>query len=271
VDDDTKRNIIESNPAAGENRCMTSHDRDPGGHMKSESESGTRHNILAGIALRAVTMAVFLAFNMALLFIAAGRLAWVWPWVYLGICLVSVSINASFMLRTNPETAAERGTGMAKIQGWDRVVSVLWSLALYLALPIIAGLDIRYGWSGDLNLAIHIGGAVLLALGLGLAGWAMIANAYFSTAVRIQSERGHTVCTTGPYRIVRHPGYAGFALQAVGTPLLLGSWWALFAGAAAIILGIIRTSYEDRMLQSDLPGYAEYTKEVRYRLFPGIW
>jgi protein-S-isoprenylcysteine O-methyltransferase Ste14 len=99
----------------------------------------------------------------------------------------------------------------------------------------------------------------------------MITNAYFSIAVRIQSERGQTVCRTGPYRFVRHPGYAEFALQAIGTPLLLGSWWALIAGAAAIILGIIRTSYEDRMLQSELPGYIDYTKDVRYRLFPGIW
>jgi protein-S-isoprenylcysteine O-methyltransferase Ste14 len=112
---------------------------------------------------------------------------------------------------------------------------------------------------------------VALAVGLGLGGWAMLANAYFSTAVRIQSDRGQTVCRSGPYRFVRHPGYVGFMLQSLGTPLLLGSSWALIPGITAVALMAIRTSWEDRMLQAELPGYPDYAQQVRYRLVPGIW
>ena len=111
----------------------------------------------------------------------------------------------------------------------------------------------------------------MVAAGLALSGWAMIVNAYFSTVVRIQRERGHTVCRTGPYRFVRHPGYVGFMLQSLGIPLLLGSWWALLPGFAAIAVMIIRTAFEDRMLQAELPGYQEYVRDVHYRLLPGIW
>jgi len=99
----------------------------------------------------------------------------------------------------------------------------------------------------------------------------MIANAYFSTAVRIQSDRGHTVCSTGPYRFVRHPGYVGYILQALGVPILLGSLWALIPGITAAVCMIMRTSLEDRMLQAELPGYQDYIQKVRYRLVPGIW
>jgi protein-S-isoprenylcysteine O-methyltransferase Ste14 len=226
---------------------------------------------MAGIALRLATLAIFLLLNAALLFLGAGRLNWTWAWIYLGICLMSVVINGAFLLRTGPGIVAERGRGQTQIRGWDRLVSSLWALALYVVLPLVAGLDIRFQWSEYLGTAVHIAGGVALAFGLGFAGWAMIANAYFSTAVRIQSDRGHTVCRTGPYRIVRHPGYLGFMLQSLGTPFLLGSLWALIPGIATVVLGIIRTSFEDRMLQAELAGYSDFMQEVRYRLLPGVW
>jgi protein-S-isoprenylcysteine O-methyltransferase Ste14 len=111
----------------------------------------------------------------------------------------------------------------------------------------------------------------VLAVGYGLAAWAMDANAYFSTVVRIQSERGHTVCRSGPYRFVRHPGYVGYTLQALGMPFLLGSLWALLPALVMAVAMVIRTVLEDRTLQAELPGYREYAQEVRYRLVPGIW
>ena len=151
------------------------------------------------------------------------------------------------------------------------MVGGLWALASYFALPLVAGLDVRFGWTQELRVGWHVAGAAVLAAGLGLGGWAMIANAYFSTAVRIQSERGHTVCRSGPYRFVRHPGYVGFILQSLGTPVLLGSLWALIPGITAAALMVIRTSLEDRTLQAELPGYPDYVQEVRYRLVPGIW
>jgi protein-S-isoprenylcysteine O-methyltransferase Ste14 len=229
-----------------------------------------RPNVAKGILIRFGTIAIFLVLQAVILFLAAGRLNWTWAWVFLGICLVSVSINGTIMLRTCPETIAERGRPK-ETKGWDKVVAALYSLAQFLVLPLVAGLDVRFGWTRELSAAWNIAGAVVLAVGLGLGGWAMIANAYFSTAVRIQSDRGQTVCRTGPYRFVRHPGYVGFILQSLSVSFLLGSLWALIPGLTAAALLIIRTSLEDRMLQAELPGYRDFVQEVRYRLVPGIW
>ena len=241
--------------------------------MNSKSEippTENRPNIVAGILKRVGTVAIFFIVIAVILFLAAGRINWFWAWVYLGICFVSVIINGTIMLRTSPETIAERSQPQ-ETKDWDKVVGGLWALAIYIALPLIAGLDIRFGWVRDFSVKWHIAGAVVLAIGLGLSAWAMVANAYFSTAVRIQSERGHTVCSTGPYRFVRHPGYVGFILQSISVPFLLGSLWALIPGITATALMIIRTSLEDRTLQAELAGYQDYVRKVRYRLIPGIW
>jgi protein-S-isoprenylcysteine O-methyltransferase Ste14 len=107
--------------------------------------------------------------------------------------------------------------------------------------------------------------------GMALFGWAMITNAYFSTAARIQSDRGQTVCRSGPYRFVRHPGYSGTILQSVGTSFLLGSLWSLIPTAAAVACMVARTVLEDRMLQDELTGYKDFARDVPHRLIPGVW
>ena len=226
--------------------------------------------IAAGIAARLGQIVIGFIFEAVVLFLAAGTLNWVWAWVFLGIYLISVSINSAFMMRTSPETIAERGRP-GEMKDWDKVVSGLWSVAQFLLLPAVAGLDVRFGWTQGLSTAWHITGIVVFAAGLGLFGWAMITNAFFSTAVRIQSERGQTVCRSGPYRFVRHPGYVGTILQSLGIPFLLGSWWALIAGITAAALIILRTAFEDRTLLAELPGYQDFAKEIRYRLVPGVW
>lgn len=240
-------------------------------NIKSEIPSTENHsNVAKGIVARFGQVVVVLVTQAAFLFLGAGRLNWKWAWVFLGIYLVSISINSVFMMRTSPETIAERGRPK-EMKDWDRVVSGLWSLVQFLVLPLVAGLDVRFNWTRELSDAWHIAGAVIFAIGLGLFGWAMIINAYFSTVVRIQDDRGQTVCRTGPYRFVRHPGYTGTILQSLGIPFLLGSSWTLIPGIIAAMLMIIRTSLEDRTLQAELPGYRGYIQEVRYRLIPGIW
>jgi protein-S-isoprenylcysteine O-methyltransferase Ste14 len=234
------------------------------------SPSEDRPSLATGIALRIGAIAFFLILEAVILFVAAGRLDWTWAWIYLAICVGTVLVNGTLMFRASPETIAERGRP-GETQTWDKVVSGLWSLALYLLLPLVAGLDVRFAWSGDLAVAWNVAGAAVLVAGLGLAAWAMLANAYFSTAVRIQGDRGQTVCRSGPYRLVRHPGYVGFILQSFGTALVLGSLWALVPGVAAASLMVIRTALEDRFLQAELPGYRDYTRDVRHRLVPGIW
>jgi protein-S-isoprenylcysteine O-methyltransferase Ste14 len=241
--------------------------------MNTESDippTENHPNALSGILKRTGTVAIFFVLIAAILFLAAGRLDWTWAWAYLGISLVSVLINAPIMLRTSPETIAERGE-LKMTENWDKAVSGLYTLSMYLALPLVAALNVRFAWAQDPSVAWHVAGAIVLAAGLELTSWAMIANAYFSTAVRIQSDRGQTVCSTGPYRFVRHPGYVGVTLQCIGAPILLGSLWALVPGITAMVLIIIRTSLEDRTLQAELAGYQDYVREVRYRLVPGIW
>jgi protein-S-isoprenylcysteine O-methyltransferase Ste14 len=227
-------------------------------------------NLAAGIASRLAAIVIALGMQMAILFLAAGRFDWIWAWVYLGISLLILLINSTFLLRTNPETIAERGHPQER-KDWDKVVSALWGLAQYLALPLVAGLDAHFGWSGTPGAAWHLAGAFLYAGGLGLFSWAMITNAYFSTAARIQTDRGQTVCRTGPYRFVRHPGYSGAILQALGIPILLGSFWTLIPAGAAVVCIVARTVFEDRMLQNELAGYKDYAKDVAFRLIPGIW
>ena len=136
---------------------------------------------------------------------------------------------------------------------------------------ILAGLDVRFSWTGPVGLAWHLIGMLGLATGLGIFLWALACNAYFTEGVRIQEERGHTVATGGPYRIVRHPGYSGAILSQLSTPLLLGSIWALIPSIGSVIFYVLRTSLEDATLISELPGYLEFTRETRFRLLPGVW
>lgn len=229
-----------------------------------------QRSLWTGIMIRFGQVAFVFLIQGFVLFLAANQLAWLWAWVFLGICVASASINSFFMLRTNPETIAERGQPK-ETRSWDKIVGGLWAACIFLAVPLVAGLDMRFGWTPTPGHFYNIAGGVTLAVGLGLAGWAMISNAYFSTAVRIQSERGQVVCRSGPYRCIRHPGYAGFVLQSLGTPILLGSFWALIPGMMAAAFMVLRTFLEDRMLQAELNGYRQFVDEVRYRLVPGIW
>lgn len=232
--------------------------------------TGDRSDVRTGILMRARTIAISFVVLALLLFVGAGRLDWTWAWVYLGINLLTVLIGGTILLRSSPETIAERGRPR-EMRDWDMIVTGLWSLFQYLLLPLVAALDVRFAWTREPGLAWHLAGAVVVALGLGLSAWAMQANAYFSTVVRIQKERGHTVCRSGPYRFVRHPGYLGYSLHSLGMAVLLGSWWALIPGVAAVAAMTTRTFLEDRTLHAELPGYPDYAAQVRYCLLPGVW
>jgi protein-S-isoprenylcysteine O-methyltransferase Ste14 len=140
-----------------------------------------------------------------------------------------------------------------------------------LAVLVICGLDERFGWSPPLSLAVHVLGAAGFVLGQLLFTWAMASNVFFSTMVRLQAERGQAVASSGPYRYVRHPGYVGYTVAALGNALLLGSLWGLVPAAVVGVGMVVRTALEDRTLQEQLEGYKEYAQRVRYRLVPGIW
>jgi len=220
------------------------------------------------IVKRMVQVVVQFLVLAVILFISAGRLSWGWAWAYLGVGVGILIVNVLVM---PPEVIAERGrTDKKDIKDWDRVLTTL-SILPTLGVPIVAGLDERWGWSPQLALTVHLLGLAFIVLGQGLFTWGMVSNKFFSTAVRIQAERDHTVATGGPYRYVRHPGYVGFIVASFATALALGSLWALIPAALMMVLLIVRTALEDRTLQEELSGYKEYAERVRYRLLPGIW
>jgi protein-S-isoprenylcysteine O-methyltransferase Ste14 len=204
------------------------------------------------------------------LFWSAGRMDW-WPaWAAIAVWVIWFAATDIVMLRFNPDLMAERLSPPKGAKAWDRTIVSLLRLT-QLARYILAGLDLRYGWTAGFPLSAQIAALAVCILSTVLFAWAMASNTFFSQVVRIQSERGHVVATSGPYRYVRHPGYVGAILFDVALSALFGSWWALLAGGVCAILLIIRTALEDRALQTELSGYADYARQVRYRLLPGIW
>jgi protein-S-isoprenylcysteine O-methyltransferase Ste14 len=220
--------------------------------------------------LVALAMGAGLAMFVAALLAPAGRLDWSAAWVYLGIVTASMILNLLYLRRKNPEVIARRTQLAAGTKRWDVVWSAFFG-PLFLAVYVVAGLDAgRYGWS-SMPGWLWLAGLALFLPGAALFGRAMGENPFFEKTVRIQSDRGHRVVDTGPYRRVRHPGYVGFFGWIVAVPLLLGSWWAFIPALLSIAAMVVRTALEDRTLQAELPGYADYAKRVRYRLVPGLW
>jgi protein-S-isoprenylcysteine O-methyltransferase Ste14 len=202
------------------------------------------------------------------LFISAGRLDWAMAWAYL------VAYGATGMAITvfsDPGLIAERARIKEDAKSWDMMILTLSKLSIGLAMPLVAGLDMRLGWTQQMPLAVQLVALVFVALGYGLSSWATIVNKFFSDIIRIQADRGHTVVSHGPYQYVRHPGYIGMILFLLATPFLLDSLWVLIPGGFMALLIIVRTVVEDKTLLEELDGYQEYAARVRYRLLPGIW
>lgn len=203
-----------------------------------------------------------------ILFASAGTPDWAAGWAYVG--LVSIGTVAS-MLIVDTELLAERSQVGQGAQTIDVVLAVTMARVGPAAIAAVAGLDLRFGWMPEIPRVLSAAGMLGMILGYAIGMWAMASNKFFSGVVRIQSERGHEVVTGGPYAIVRHPGYAGTILAVLGTPLMLGSMWALIPAAATIGVIIARTALEDRTLMQCLSGYKAYARWVRCRLLPGVW
>jgi protein-S-isoprenylcysteine O-methyltransferase Ste14 len=204
--------------------------------------------------------------------IISGHWDWWEGWAYAVASTLSFVLSRLIVARIHPDLIRERARFMQAedTKPWDKVLAPLLGLGSILIL-VVAGLDKLYGWTAAFSLPVKLVSLAGILFGYGFSAWALVANRFFSGTVRIQTERGHHVVTGGPYRLIRHPGYAGGLLGFIFIPLLLDSLWAyLPAGLLAAVM-FIRTSLEDRTLQAELPGYAEYAKQTRYRLIPGIW
>lgn len=235
--------------------------------VQPNEQSDTRRGIAKWL-MREVMGVVLVA---ATLFIPAGRLDWWQGWAVVGIYAVWSAANALILIPRNPELLIERASRRKDTATWDTLILSIIGLTT-LAKHIVAGLDVRWGWTAQkMPLALQISALVIAALGYALGTWAMASNPFFSLVNRIQEDRGHAVATGGPYRVVRHPAYVGTIVFELATPILLSSLWALIPGVLIALLTLIRTALEDKMLYQGLSGYEEYASEVRYRLLPGIW
>lgn len=204
----------------------------------------------------------------ALFFLAAGRLDAPRAWSLFGMYLVYFVVLVRV---ADPDLIVERSTAWPAARRWDRFLLRAYNILLPLIL-FVAGLDSgRFGWTPSLPAMVPLAALLLNGLALSMMGWAMATNIFFSTVVRIQKERGHTVVSGGPYHYVRHPGYVGMILSILCMPLALGSAYALIPAGIAVGIVVARTVLEDRTLQAELEGYKEYAQQVRYRLVPGVW
>jgi protein-S-isoprenylcysteine O-methyltransferase Ste14 len=204
------------------------------------------------------------------LFWSAGRFDW-WPaWAAIAVWLAFYTAMDLTIFRLSPDLVAERLSPPKGAKTWDRAILSILRLT-QLVRYILAGLDLRYGWTSGFPLAAQIIAIAGCVLGYALLVWAMASNNFFSQIVRIQSDRGQAVVSGGPYRYVRHPAYVGMIIFEIAMPTLLASWWAIIVSGLCAILLILRTALEDRTLQAELTGYVDYAHQVRYRLLPGIW
>jgi protein-S-isoprenylcysteine O-methyltransferase Ste14 len=207
----------------------------------------------------------------ALLFVPAGTLHWPEAWVFLGTIAVLGITGGLWLAKTDPALLAERLRPMMqnnqpaadkKFMLVFGFVALVWFLAI--------ALDHRYHAS-DVPLALQALGWTMLVLSTGFIMWVMRENSFAAPVVKLQTERGHRVVSTGPYAWVRHPMYSGAVLFFIGAPLLLGSWWGLAMSPLFTLLFAVRAGIEERALLAGLPGYADYAARVRYRLVPGLW
>ena len=201
-----------------------------------------------------------------ILFSSAGRVDLPWFWAFLAVHAALMAVGGALM---DPDLRRERlrpgGTGVDR--GFRPMLTVL-----VLAHLVVAGLDAgRCGWTPQIGWAARGAGLVLYVAGVGLSLWAMAANRFFSPVVRVQAERGHHVIRSGPYAIVRHPGYVGLLVALASGAVVLGSLWSLVPVIPFAVLVIRRTMLEDRFLRANLAGYGNYTEAVRFRMAPGVW
>jgi protein-S-isoprenylcysteine O-methyltransferase Ste14 len=207
---------------------------------------------------------------VALVFLPVGRIDWTPGWIFIAVLVAVFGLSALLLARVNPMIYRARSRFQPGTKKWDLILLAALFPAMIAEIPI-ATLDAgKMGWSAVPQWVVIVG-YVLLTGGIAVTTWAQAVNPFFEPGVRIQKERAQQVITSGPYRFVRHPGYAAAIVMFVGIPLALASWWGLLPAGLAIALLVVRTGLEDRLLQAELSGYSDYARRTRHRLVPGIW
>jgi len=206
----------------------------------------------------------------ALVFLGAGKIAYWQGLLYVALALVGTTLSHILVPAASTITADRFREAQAG-RDWDRQL-LRWFFLINVVTFLTAGLDSgRFGWTGYVPLIVTVTGVVLMLSGQVLFAVAKRENAFFSSTVRIQTERGHRVCDTGLYRFVRHPGYLGMLMSLLAFPLVLNSYWALVPAGVGAALLVIRTILEDRFLVEELPGYKDYADRTRWKLIPVLF
>lgn len=234
---------------------------------QSRAGTGTGDAVFRAL-VRSFVLNILIA---VVLILISGRPDWYRAWAYVALTFLLHASVIFGVYRGSPDLMRERSRIRQGTKRWDRYVGGGAAVAAPLAMLVVAARDVRFRWPPPVGVAWGVIGFVGCASGGAIVLFSMRANRFFATTVRIQTERGHKVVDFGPYRRVRHPGYVGMILFSCFAPLALGSWWAFIPAGISAGLFVLRTALEDRTLRSELPGYAEYARRVRYRLVPGIW
>ncbi len=204
-----------------------------------------------------------------LTFVPAGTLAYWQGWAFIIVLTVSTNIIGVYLALTDPvllERRIKAGPG-AETRPLQKALIAL-AFAGAIGLVIVSALDYRFGWS-HVPAWVSVFGNVLVALGLMIDLLVLRENSYGSAT--IEKMEGQKVISTGPYALVRHPMYVGVLIMFIGVPLALGSYWGLLFMLLNAPLLMLRILDEEKMLRSDLDGYTDYVRTVRYRLVPGLW
>jgi protein-S-isoprenylcysteine O-methyltransferase Ste14 len=202
------------------------------------------------------------------LFVPARTLAWPMAW---GVIVVHGVFAAAGLLLLPADLLAERSRLPPDSRPADLLIAGMALLLLIPATVIVSAFDHRWHWSPPVPGAVRVASLGLFALGYAVSMWAAWSNPFFSAVVRIQRERGHRVVSSGPYALVRHPGYAGPVVAHLGLPVALGSLWGLVPALLGCACLMVRIGYEERVLRAELPGYRDYAERVRWRLVPRVW
>ena len=223
--------------------------------------------------LRSIILMVIVVLVVPFLpLIISGAWDWWEAWAYGIIGVFGFIISRALAARRNPDILVERSRSieLTDAKPWDKILAPMLAFGSVLILAV-SGLDKLFGWTSPFSLTVKIIALIVIILGFIFGSWALIENRFFSGVVRIQTDRGHHVVSTGPYRFVRHPGYSGALWTYLAMPLLLDSVWAFIPALLLTGVIVLRTSMEDRTLQNELTGYKEFTQKTKYRLLPWIW
>jgi len=236
------------------------------------TESGTETSPIKSHSILRLSMGlVNMVLWIAILFTSAGQLRWARGWICSFVYVGSMLVTGCLTLRSNPSLLAARAQWKhSNTKPFDKVFLMVL-VPLTFVQPVVAGLDaVRFRWSSQPFWTLYLG-IMLFLPSVTLIAWTLVSNPYAEVSVRIQSERGHRVVRSGPYRFVRHPMYLGSIIMFPALAWMLGSDWALAVALAMVFSFIVRTSLEDQTLCRELPEYVDFSATTRYRLFPGLW